>query len=87
MIKYYLLGGSADGRIVERPKGVPRIEIDGEDFDSDEEIYVPYITNYQDKGYCAFAALVGFGFDTVQLELLVEKHNLPIYSVEEVTLP
>ncbi|WP_372774514.1 hypothetical protein [Pantoea sp. WEP] len=87
MIKYYLLGGSANGTIVERPKGVPQIEIDGDDFGDEDEIYAAYILNYQHKGFCAFGILVGYAFDTVELEILVEKHNLPIYCTEDVTLP
>jgi|GEM_PF-5523988 len=87
MIKYLLVGGRANGRVVERPNVVPKIDIDN-DYDGDEEeIYASYILNYQDKGFCAFGILVGYAFDTVELEILVEKHNLPIYSTEEVTLP
>lgn len=87
MVKFYLVGGSADGTIVERPKGIERIEIDGENLEDIPEVYAPYICIYKDIGHCAFAVLVGRRFDELELEIIAEKYKLPIYSTEEVTLP
>lgn len=87
MIKYLLVGGSANGTIVERPKGLTQIHVNGVDLGDDEEIYAAYILDYQSKGFCAFGILVGYAFDTVELEILAEKHKVPIYSTEEVSLP
>lgn len=87
MIKYLLVGGSANGTIVERPKGLTQIHVNGVDLGDDEEIYAAYILDYQGKGFCAFGILVGYAFDTVELEILAEKYKAPIYSTEEVSLP
>lgn len=87
MIKYFMIGGRSDGEFVERLKGTTKIEMDGDNYDDEEEIYASYILSYKNKGFCAFAVLIGKTFSPVELEILVEKHNLPIYSTEEVTLP
>lgn len=79
-IKYYLIGGSHDGTIVDMPPGDEPIKMPTDDLKHDE-VYVRHHDIHPGEGYYAFGLSVPGGATQPVLDELIKKHKLTMYDL------